>query len=329
MPTIGLLGDVMLGRGVAEQIANGAPEQVWSPQVRDLCRGCDLVIANLECCISARGTPTERVRGKPFFFRGPPEAVKSLQAIAVGAVGLANNHALDYEIEALMDTLELTGKAGIAVAGAGPEVARARRGAVVCAGDRSVGLVALSDHPPEFAAGPAEPGIAYADLRGGLPDWAHTELEGLRESCDLVIAFPHWGPNMNPEPAPWQREAAAALQEAGADLVAGHSAHVFHGVGWGGRGPLVFDLGDALDDYRVDRVLRNDLGILALWRPGDPDLELELIGLALDYCYTRLADGEDADWIAARLDRACAALGARVERLAAHSFRVYESGTHD
>ena len=85
--------------------------------------------------------------------------------------------------------------------------------------------------------------------------------------------------------------AAAALQEAGADLVAGHSAHVFHGVGWGARGPLLFDLGDALDDYRVDPRLRNDLGVMAIWRPGDPERELELVGLALDYCHTRLADG--------------------------------------
>jgi hypothetical protein len=30
---------------------------------------------------------------------------------------------------------------------------------------------------------------------------------------------------------------------------------------------VLYDLGDALDDYAVDRELRN-LGILALWRPG-------------------------------------------------------------
>jgi hypothetical protein len=43
---------------------------------------------------------------------------------------------------------------------------------------------------------------------------------------------------------------------------------------------------------------------MALWRPaGEP--ELELVGLRLDYCYTRLAEGEDADWIARRLENAC------------------------
>jgi poly-gamma-glutamate synthesis protein (capsule biosynthesis protein) len=240
----------------------------------------------------------------------------------VQAAGLANNHALDYETDALIDTLDLLGEAGIAVAGAGRDAIGARAGTFVEAGGRRLGLVAVADHPREFAAGPGQPGIAYADLRQGVPEWMAAELARVRDRCDWLIAFAHWGPNMTTEPAPWQREVGAALQEAGADLVAGHSAHLFHGVGWGRRGPLLFDLGDALDDYRVDPELRNDLGVMAIWRPGDPDAELELIALALDYCRTEIAEGEDAEWIAARLDRACRHLGTAVERLADGRFRI-------
>src|SRR5262245_57259875 len=104
----------MLGRSVARRLDEVSPEDLWAPEVRELCRACDVVLCNLECCVSSRGTPTERVRDKPFFFRGPPEAVGSLEAIGVGAVGLANNHALDYETEALTETLELLNAAGLA-----------------------------------------------------------------------------------------------------------------------------------------------------------------------------------------------------------------------
>ncbi len=325
MPTIGLLGDVMLGRGVAGRIGEGAPEDVWAPEVRELCCGCDLVICNLECCLSARGRPIERVRDKPFFFRGPPEATRSVRAIGVTVAGLANNHALDYESEALIDTLDLLGEAEIAVVGAGPDRAAARAGAVIDVPEGRLGLVALADHPAEFAADADQPGIAYADLRRGLPEWVEAELARTRERCDWLIAFPHWGPNMTAEPAGWQRRAAAAMQGAGADLVAGHSSHLFHGVGWGARGPLLFDLGDALDDYRVDPRLRNDLGVLAIWRPGDPEAELELVGLELDFCHTRIAEGEDAEWIARRLERACLELGTRVERTSQRRFRVHRA----
>ena len=321
-PTIALLGDVMLGRAVAERLAEVSPEEVWAPEVRELCRSCDLVICNLECCISARGEPTQRVRRKPFFFRGPRQAVRSLRAIGVGVVGLANNHALDYESAALLETLELLGEAGIAVAGAGRGESEARHAAIIEAGGLRLGLVAVSDHPPEFAAGAESPGIAYSDLRRAIPDWLADELARLDRECDRVVAFPHWGPNMTTDPAGWQRRAAEQLQEAGADLVAGHSAHVFHGAGWGRRGPLLYDLGDALDDYAVDPRLRNDLGVLALWRPGDPEHELELVGLALDFCHTRLAAGHEAEWIAQRLAGACEPLGTRVERVAEQRFQV-------
>src|ERR687891_41390 len=76
--------------------------------------------------------------------------------------------------------------------------------------------------------------------------------------ADAVLVTPHWGQNMTSEPVPHVRRAAQALVDAGAALVAGHSAHVFHGVQDG----VLFDLGDFLDDYAVDAPLRNDLGLL-------------------------------------------------------------------
>jgi poly-gamma-glutamate capsule biosynthesis protein CapA/YwtB (metallophosphatase superfamily) len=311
---IGLLGDVMLGRMVARRLAEEGPEGLWSDELLELCASCDVVVCNLECCVSERGRRTSRIPGKPFFFRAPPVALEVLAAAGVEAVSLANNHALDYGEEALADTLELLAAAGIAATGAGATADEARRGAVIAAGDARLGLLGVTDHPSEYAVGDGAPGVAFADLRAGLPDWIPAELGRLRAEADLVLAFPHWGPNMTAEPARWQRKRARDLVAAGADLVAGHSAHVFHGIGTAEGRPVLFDLGDALDDYRVDATLRNDLGVLALWRPG-ADPELELVGLRLGFCETGLARGADADWIAARLERACDELGTRAERV--------------
>jgi poly-gamma-glutamate capsule biosynthesis protein CapA/YwtB (metallophosphatase superfamily) len=319
-PGIGLLGDVMLGRSVAEALSGRPAEQVWSDEVRALAGSLDLIVANLECCLSDRGARTARIPGKPFFFRGPPSAAGALRAVGVGAVGLANNHALDYGEDALADTLATVAAAGIAPAGAGASQGEAREPALVPADGLSVGIVAVSDHPTEYAAAGDSPGVAHADLGRGVPGWLGERVEELRRRCELVVAFPHWGPNMTTEPAAWQRRAARELQEAGADLVAGHSAHVFHGVEWTDGGPILSDLGDALDDYRVDPELRNDLGVLAIWRPEAG--ELELAGLRLDFCFTELARGADADWIAARLERACGELGTAVERVGEQRFRV-------
>ncbi len=91
---IGLLGDVMLGRMVAGALRSQQPGDLWAADLRALARSLDLVVCNLECCISERGQPTTLISGKPFFFRGPPVAVEALRAMNIGAVGLANNHAL-------------------------------------------------------------------------------------------------------------------------------------------------------------------------------------------------------------------------------------------
>jgi poly-gamma-glutamate capsule biosynthesis protein CapA/YwtB (metallophosphatase superfamily) len=324
VPTIGLLGDVMLGRAVAEALETAAPADLWGDEFRALCASLDIVVCNLECCVSERGEPTRRITGKPFFFRGPPASVEALQAVGVRAVSLANNHALDYEEEALADTVDLLGRQGIAASGAGLGIDGARRPAVVEVAGQRIGLACVADHPREYAAAPERYGIAYADLRGGVPGWLVAEVAALRDGCDAVIAFPHWGPNMTTRPARWQRRGAVALAQAGADLVAGHSAHVFHGVAAWAGGLHLPDLGDALDDYRVDPVIRNDLGVLAIWRPGVR--ELELVGLRLDFCRTDVARGADADWIGGRLEHASAELGARLERVAEARFRAYAEG---
>jgi poly-gamma-glutamate capsule biosynthesis protein CapA/YwtB (metallophosphatase superfamily) len=320
MPTIGLLGDVMLGRAVGEALKRTAAADLWGAELRGLCASLDLVVCNLECCISERGEPTRRIAGKPFFFRAPPAAVEALAAIRVGAVSLANNHALDYEEAALADTLALLTDAGIAAGGGGLGFDAASRAVVVEAADQRVGIACVADHPREYAAAPDRYGIAFADLRRGVPAWLRDEIAALRERCEAVIAFPHWGPNMTTQPARWQRQAARELQRAGADLVVGHSAHVFHGVASSDGRRALPDLGDALDDYRVDPVLRNDLGLLAIWRPGTD--ELELVGLRLDFCRTDIAQGADADWIAERLQRASSRLGSRTERTGEARFRA-------
>ena len=309
--TVALAGDTMLGRGVARALAAGPPWALVAPEVVAATREADLVVLNLECCVSERGRRFP-MPGKPFFFRAPPVAVELLRLLGVGCVTLANNHALDYGPEALADTLELLAAAGIATVGAGAGPEQARRPAVLAAGGLRVAVVGVTDHPPEFAAAPGRPGVAFADLYREVPGWLPRTVRQAGAGADAVLVTPHWGPNLTAAPVPHVRRAADALVEAGATLVAGHSAHVPHGVG-GPEGRVLYDLGDFLDDYAVDARLRNDLGLLflvTLDRRGP--VRLQALPLKLDFCRTGLAAGEDAAWMRRRFRDACAALGTQV-----------------
>lgn len=306
--TLALAGDTMLGRTVGERIGAGE-KRLFSEEVAAAASEADLFVVNLECAISDRGEPWPDP-AKPFFFRAPPAAATVLHDLGVDCVTLANNHALDFGPVALRDTFEHLTDAGIRWVGAGENERAARAPGVIEHDGVRLGIVGVADHPRDYAAGPDRVGIAYANLGRETPQWL---LETVRQlDADIVLVSPHWGPNMTAGPVDHVRRAAAALRAAGATLVAGHSAHVFHGV----TDHILYDLGDFIDDYAPDPVLRNDLGLLFLVHfDGPHPVRLEAVPLALDFCFTRLAEPAEAAWIARRFRQACAACGTEVSEL--------------
>jgi poly-gamma-glutamate capsule biosynthesis protein CapA/YwtB (metallophosphatase superfamily) len=297
---IALGGDTMLGRGVGEVITE-RPDGLFADEVAETFRRADLSLLNLECCVSDRGAKWP-APGKPFHFRAPPEAVRTLTELGVDCVTLANNHSLDYGPEALEDTLDRLRQAGIKAVGAGRNRDEARRPAILGAQDMTIAVLGVTDHPEDYAATETTPGVAYAALAGGVPGWLTDHIARLSAVYDAVVITPHWGPNMTTTPLPYIREAAESFVEAGATLVAGHSAHVFHAAKPG----VIYDLGDLMDDYVRDEDLRNDLGLLwtaTIHRNRTVDLEAQPLRLA--YAHTRVANEEERIWIRTRLTGAC------------------------
>jgi poly-gamma-glutamate capsule biosynthesis protein CapA/YwtB (metallophosphatase superfamily) len=307
---VALAGDTMLGRGVAERLAVDPGHELLAAELVAIVRETDLFVVNLECCISDRGEPVRKPE-QGFFLRAPPVAAERLAGLGVTCATLANNHALDFGPEALEDTLTHLESAGIATVGAGPHEAAARTPVVLQGGGLRVRVVAVTDHPSAYAAAPDRPGIAFADLLSqDIPPWLR-DCSSLGADADVTIVSPHWGPNMRAQPVAHVRRAAAALEEAGATLVAGHSAHVPQGP----LGRTLFDLGDFIDDYSVDSRLRNDLGLLWLITldAGGP-LRIEAVAVRLEFAHTRQANDVEATLLLALLEERCAAVGSSVRR---------------
>jgi hypothetical protein len=109
--------------------------------------------------------------------------------------------------------------------------------------------VGFSDHAADFAATGDRPGTAVADLQGvGVPPWLSQALAEARGAADAVLLTPHWGSNFTSEPPRHVRAAVAVLRQQ-ATLIAGHSAHAFHGV----ERNVLYDLGDFLETYAGKR----------------------------------------------------------------------------
>ena len=316
---IGLVGDLMLGRSVAERWADaGDPEGVWGstlPRLREL----DALVGNLECCVSDRG---ERWPDKVYYFRSPPSfAVPALEAAGTSFVSLANNHVLDYGEPALRDTRRHLADAGIARAGAGIDIDEALEPATFEAGDLTVAAFGLTDQSTAFAATDADPGTAFARLDPAVRETRALVGDALDRVAaldpDLVVASLHWGANWETAPREVHERFGRWLVEQGVDVVHGHSAHVLQGVEVYEGCPIVYDAGDFVDDYvsyRDREGVYNKRSALFELVVRDGDLAaLDVFPTEIADETASLTDGEVARWVRDTLAERSAAFGTAVE----------------
>lgn len=314
--TIALAGDVMLGRGVDRTFVERGPAYPWG-DLRPVLQDADAFLINLECALTAqRREWTDHGAHKAFYFRTDPErGIACLAAGRVAFTSIANNHAGDYGDAGLIETIDKLTQARIAHAGAGRDLAAARRPAHIDVAGVRVAVVAFADHPAAWAATPTSPGINYLPISTARETLAVVEqaIAESRAGADLVVCSLHWGPNMRSRPAPAFRAFARGVIDAGADVLFGHSAHVVQGIEiYRGR-PILYDTGDFVDDYAVDSNLRNDLSALFLLRVAPSRVErLDLLPVHIRYDQANRAIGVDRAWFARRVADLCAELGTEI-----------------
>jgi poly-gamma-glutamate capsule biosynthesis protein CapA/YwtB (metallophosphatase superfamily) len=315
MITLALMGDVMLGRKVAEVLNHTMrPEEPWG-DVMPLLDAADLRIINLECAITDNEQPWTRT-AKVFHFRAKPSAIETLRTARIDACSLANNHTLDFEEQGLLDTLEHLDAAGIRHAGAGRNQEEALDPAIlIVPADHThrVALLAFTDNEPSFAAGPDRPGTNYlpVSLRPEVLRRVERAVSAVRGmGVDTVLFSNHWGPNMVQRPKESFRRFARAVIDLGVDIYYGHSAHVFQGVEIYRGKPILYDTGDFIDDYAVNRELRNDWSFLFRVSVEEGRFErLDLIPVKLSYARVDLATGGEREIILDRMEHLSAEMG--------------------
>ncbi|ARV59542.1 poly-gamma-glutamate biosynthesis protein [Nostocales cyanobacterium HT-58-2] len=322
--TIAFIGDVMLGRGVSEQIKVQAsagsalltPESFWG-NVLPILQGADAVIANLECAITEHDQEYRRVP-KVFHFRADPAAVDVLCAANIRCVNLANNHILDFEEQGLLDTLHYLDTAGIHHVGAGRDINDAIAPVVMEIAGLKVGLIAITDNQPDFAARVDHPGTNYQKICSDSMTLAWIEsavLQLQQAGAQLIILSAHWGPNMVTSPSPQFYRFARKAIDSGVDIFYGHSAHIFQAVEHFHNGLILYDTGDFLDDYIVDPRLRNDWSFVFLVEVDSGGLHwLRLIPVCIDYARVELAKEEAFTAICQRMQLLCAAFNTEIQQ---------------
>jgi poly-gamma-glutamate capsule biosynthesis protein CapA/YwtB (metallophosphatase superfamily) len=307
---LGFVGDVMLGRLVNDRLRHAGADYPWG-DTKALFRAADWRVCNLECVISDRGRPWSKTP-KAFHFRSDAKNVAVLKAAGINAVSVANNHALDFEYDAMLEMLRLLDGEGVQRAGAGAKLAEATSPAISRVNGGSVALVAFTDNEPQWEAGARSPGLFYLPI-----DLSDERARGLfeivrktRKRTDLVVVSAHWGPNWGYEPLAGHVRFAHALIDAGADIIFGHSGHVFQGVELYKSHPIMYCTGNFIDDYAVDEIERNDESfVFLLEMDGGRMTRMMLRPTVIADCQARMAQGERATTIARKMAHLCEQLG--------------------
>lgn len=234
--TVAAAGDVHAEPPIRGALLDGAnPLEHVAP----LLAAADLAIVNVETAVGDDGTPAP---DKQYTFQAPEELWPALVAAGVDVVSLANNHAMDFGVEGLEETIAGARAAGLTVVGAGAGAGEAYAPAVLDVRGRTVAVVGLSRVLPviEWAATESRPGLASAYDEAA----AVAAVEAAALQADHVVVAVHWGQESQDCPDDVQRGLAAALVDAGADVVAGHHPHVLQGVAQRDGAVVAYSLGN-------------------------------------------------------------------------------------
>lgn len=198
----------------------------------------DLTVVNFECASSDLGSPAQ----KSFTFNCAREALPVMTEAGVEVANLANNHAADWGLEALLDTRANVAEAGMSPVGVGANADEAHEAAWFEINGWKIAVLGFGGviPDPSWVAGENTPGMADGDT-------IHTmvaAVEAATAQADLVVVTIHWGVELDVEPRAEDIERAHAMIDAGADAIFGHHSHRLQPLEFYQGKPIAWGLGN-------------------------------------------------------------------------------------
>lgn len=215
------LGDVNLGRSAGQILLKGDAEYPFA-EVRTVLQEHDIVFANLESQIADLGGETQHPKDR-YRFCAPPEAARALRLGGISVVSTSNNHAFDYGLKALRETIDHLEAEGVPWTGTAKDSVGMFPPAIVVRNGIRVGFLAYT----EFVNRGKDAGGRISVF---TPARMRKEIQALRKSVDLVVVSYHGGAEYVESPPRHTAQQMRMIAEAGADIVLGHHPHVPQGL---------------------------------------------------------------------------------------------------
>jgi len=209
--------------------------------VREYLSGADLTLANFENPVIRDAV----YHPDATTFTGDLRLMPVLDQAGLDGVTLGNNHILDAGTTGVGETMRHLDDAGIAHAGAGRDLAEARKPMIFDLGGTKIGVLSYMGVPSYGWAWATKTAPGTAPL---LQNVMEDDIKRLRPKVDLILVMPHWGKEYIATPEPFQVDFAHAAMDAGADLLIGGHAHWPKGIEVYKGKPIFYGVGNFLLD---------------------------------------------------------------------------------
>lgn len=213
------VGDIMLSRNVAGQISKNNKDGTWPfKQIQSTLAETDFNFGNLESPFTGRDDfdpygPSE--------FNAPTWSLSGLLNSNFKVLNLANNHAMDQELNGLLYTAKLLKDNGITSLGTGSNLDEAWLGKVLTVDGISIGFIGASYASVNDGGTETNEYVARIEDSNRL----FNSIQELKTRSDYIIVAMHAGTEYVRDPNPAQIAFAHAAIDAGADMVIGTHSH--------------------------------------------------------------------------------------------------------
>ena len=253
---ISFAGDMLFTEHTVSRYERNGISSMASDDLLTYMTESDIFMANEEFPFSLKGEP---MADKQFTFRVDPKYVQIFHDLGVDIVTVANNHGLDYGVEAFLENLDTLDAAGIARVGGGRSTEEAKTPVIKEINGYKIGFLGASRVIPvaSWTVGKNHPGM----LTTYDPAILLASITELRKECDYVFVYVHWGIERDTMPQEYQRNLARAYIDAGADAVIGGHPHVMQGFEFYNGKPIAYSLGNFLFSNSANKTVLYQLTI--------------------------------------------------------------------
>ena len=259
--TMAFVGDTYFSDKLYSHYTKSGLTGFLGQSILDIFQQTDIMIANHE--YAATDLPDSAKDTEQLYnFKAPVAREILWKELGVDIVSLANNHAMDYGEQSLIDTLDALDGVDVGRIGAGRNLEDALKADIRTVNGKKIAVLAASRFILnwQWYAQENKPGVMTTyestDRFGMIKD----EIKRLKEEekCDIVAVYVHFGKEHTYEILQNQKNIAYGYIDSGADFVIGSHAHNLQGIEIYNGAPIYYNLGNFLfTNSTVDTMVVN------------------------------------------------------------------------